>query len=270
MPTRIMKTTLQILPDTLALRLINKLSGRVKPLDIGELEQTALSQAKMIYLGRNRKIRAWEWGEGPIVVFIHGWGGQASQMALHAREIANRGFRSIVFDVTGHGKSNKNYAQWDYFIRDITDLSKSLNDQIFAYIGHSAGGMTMMAAHHHGRIQAEKFICVCAPSFPFPPIEGVQRRLEPRASVMSLYKKHISNQFEIPWNVLETSEFYTNPQSKLLLIYDKNDKYVPHFEGDKIHALHPNSTLVKTEKHGHIRILASDELNTIVDDYLNQ
>ncbi|WP_169545433.1 alpha/beta fold hydrolase [Sneathiella aquimaris] len=269
MPTKIVKKILPILPDTLALRIIGKAAGIVKPLDVREFEQAALSQAKPIYLGQKKQIRAWEWGTGPIVVLIHGWGGQASQMAPHAMEIAKRGFRCIIFDVTGHGRSSKNYTQWDYFIRDITDLSNSLNEEIYAYIGHSAGGMTMMAAHHHGRIQAKKLICVCAPSFPFPPIEGVRRKLNPRASVMSLYKAHISKQFEIPWNQLETSEFYTNPTSKMLLIYDKKDKFVPHTEGDKIHTLHPNSSLVKTEEYGHTRILASEELNTIVGDFLS-
>ncbi|OUR79065.1 hypothetical protein A9Q83_05650 [Alphaproteobacteria bacterium 46_93_T64] len=268
MPTRILKHVLQFVPDKLAIRLIRKISGQIKPLNLTELEQTAMAQAKAIRFGNEGEIKAWEWGAGPIVIFVHGWGGQASQMAPHAMEVSKLGFRSIVFDVTGHGNAEKNYTQWGYFIRDITKLSQSLNDKIYAYIGHSAGGVTMMAAHHLGRIEAEKLICVCAPSYPFPPLKAIQRKLNPRETVMPLYQEHISDQFEISWDELEKSAFYVDPKSKLLLVYDEKDRFVPHTEGDKIYALNPDASLIKTKDYGHTRILAAEELNTIVGDYL--
>ncbi len=268
MPTRIIKHILKITPDALAIRLVKRVVGQTKPLDLSKREKDAMALAKITKLGMNGEINAWEWGNGPIVVFVHGWGGQASQMAVHAQEISKRGYRCIVFDVTGHGDAPKNYTQWDYFIRDVTAFSKSLDDKIYAYVGHSAGAMTMMAAHHLGRIQAEKFICICAPSYPFPPIRALVRKLDPRNSVLSWYKKRIADQFEMSWSDLEKSEYYANPASHLLLVYDKKDRFVPHTEGDKIHSLCPKSTLVKTETYGHTRILVADELNIIVGDYL--
>lgn len=265
---KLVEFLLKILPNGLAIKLIRKLAGRVTPLKVSDEINENLSTATSLSLGPNGRLRAWSFGKGPIVILIHGWGGQASQMSILASEISKQGFRSIIFDVSGHGNDPDNYTQWDYFIRDIVDVSQSLDDEVYAYIGHSAGGMTMMAAHHHGRIIGEKFICICAPSYPFPPVRGVRNRINPRESLIRLFKGGIGAQFEIPWQELKSSHFYTAPKTELKLIYDKKDKFVPHTEGDKLHQLCEGSSLTKTETHGHTRILATEELQHLVLDFL--
>ncbi len=264
----LVKATLKILPNTLAIRLLRTVVGQTKPLPVPEEVQAMLSEAQPLTFGSRKDIRAWEWGHGPLVIFVHGWGGQASQMAPLASEIARQGFRCVIFDVSGHGNAPQNRTQWDYFIRDIADVTRSLNEKVYAYIGHSAGGMTMMAARKLGRIDAEKYVCICAPSYPFPPIRAVQQKLNPRDSIMDLYKTIISGQFEIPWNDLETSTYYSDPHAKLSLVYDEKDRFVPHTEGDKIHALCPGSSLFKTKDYGHTRILNAPELKKQALEFL--
>ncbi|MCG8490585.1 MAG: alpha/beta hydrolase [Sneathiellales bacterium] len=265
---KLVEISLKLLPNAISIKLIRKLAGRVKPLKVSEEIRDLISVSEPLSLGPKGHLRAWSFGKGPTVILVHGWGGQASQMATLASEISKKGFRTVIFDVTGHGDASKSYTQWDYFIRDIVDLSQSLGNEIYAYIGHSAGGMTMMAAHHLGRIEAEKLICICAPSYPFPPVRGVRSRLNPSESLIRLFKEGIAAQFEIPWQELKSSHFYTEPRAKLKLIYDKKDKFVPHSEGDKLHNLCEGSSLTKTESHGHTRILAADELQDLVLDFL--
>lgn len=262
------KFVLKIMPDPVALHMVVTLSGKIPPLKLTPVEQEAMATAKKLRFGD--KTVAWEWGAGPNVVLVHGWGGSAAQMAPLAVQVAGQGYRAIALDVTGHGASPAKRTRWGLFIEDITALSKYLGHNVHAFIGHSAGGMTMMAAHHHRQIQAPCYVCICAPSYPFPPIRGVAQRLAPRETVMALFKQHISKQFGIAWADLETSGFYADPKSDLLLVYEERDRFVPHTEGDKLHSVCPGSTLLKTRDYSHQKILTAPELFTAVGEFLGR
>lgn len=83
--------------------------------------------------------------QGPRVIFVHGWGGCAAQWAPLAVQISKSGFRAVALDVTGHGESPKWHMGYDYF-NDTVTLSQTLNTPVYAYVDHSSGALTMMAA----------------------------------------------------------------------------------------------------------------------------
>jgi pimeloyl-ACP methyl ester carboxylesterase len=201
-------------------------------------------------------------------VLVHGWGGGASQMTPLAAHLAAGGYRCVALDITGHGNTKKHHTRWRYFLRDVEAATRSLGTNVFAYIGHSAGGMTMMAARRHGRIEAQRYVCICAPSYPFPPVDRVKQILDPSDGVMARYKNYLGSEFDIPWQTLAAGESYAAAADNLLLVYDERDRFVPHSEGDRIHALCPGSTLVKTRDYSHQRILTAPELMVAVSRFL--
>jgi pimeloyl-ACP methyl ester carboxylesterase len=270
MLTTAAKYTLKIVSDAVAFRIVCAVAGRTRRPPVSPVEQKAMSKAVKRRYGESDQNVAWEWGKGPVVVLVHGWGGRGAQMAPLASQIADQGYRCIALDVTGHGDSPENHTRWDYFIRDTVALSRSLGEEVYAYVGHSAGGMTMMAARSLQQIRAERFVCICAPSFPFPPIHAVRRRLDPRETVLQRFKDDIATQFGIPWERLETANYYADAGPNLLLAYDERDRFVPHTEGDKIHALCAGSSLVKTRDYSHQRILTAPELFRAVSEFLRR
>jgi pimeloyl-ACP methyl ester carboxylesterase len=189
-------------------------------------------------------------------------------MAPLAASLAALGYRCVAPDVTGHGEAKKNYTRWSYFLRDVEALTQSLDTEVFAFVGHSAGGMTMMALRKHGRIDASRYVCICAPSYPFPPLNGIKKLLNPGDGVMERYKNYLGREFGMPWRLLEAGESYANAGSDTLLIYEERDRFVPHSEGDRIQALCPGSTLIKTRDYSHQRILGASELSCIVGQFL--
>jgi len=211
---------------------------------------------------------SWAWGDGPIVIFVHGWSGRAAQMAPLARYVASLGFRSVALDVTGHGDSPGRRTRWEYFFRDIAALSASLGEAVHAYVGHSAGGLTMMAARATKGIRARRYVCISAPSFPFPPIEVIRKKLDPRPSVLEGYKRYIAAQFQATWPELEAGRCYAGATSDTLLFYDETDRFIDHREGDRIKALCPGAHLVKTQAYGHQAILSAPELARDVGAFL--
>src|SRR4051794_5100704 len=90
----------------------------------------------------------------PTIVFVHGFALDMGTFYFQRQELAEQGDHRLVFyDQPGHGRSGK-LASGDY---DITALGKSLAavldatvpDGHIILVGHSMGGMTIMAFAEH-------------------------------------------------------------------------------------------------------------------------
>ena len=59
-----------------------------------------------VELVQNRdRVRAWQWGEGPPVLLVHGWEGHAAQFAGFIPRLLEQGFSAVAFDAPAHGQS---------------------------------------------------------------------------------------------------------------------------------------------------------------------
>jgi pimeloyl-ACP methyl ester carboxylesterase len=264
----IAKLMLKFVPVGVANLIVRTLAAMTRRPVVLPAERAAIMQSSIRRYGKNKQHIACVWGQGPLVIFVHGWGGRAAQLAPLAFEISNLGYRCVTLDVTGHGDSPKHHSSWDHFLNDITALSQSFNEEIYAYVGHSAGALAMMAARALRGVRAQRYVCICAPFFPYPPISVIQKKLQPKAAVLENYKKYIASQFEFTWAELESGCAYANAASDTLLIYDETDRFVNHGDADKIVALCPGVRLIKTNAYSHLGILASPELATALIDFL--
>jgi pimeloyl-ACP methyl ester carboxylesterase len=263
----IARNTIGLLPIEAGFVIARELAARPPRVRVASHEAAAMKSAE-----RRRNLgwsgdAAWSWGRGPEVALVHGWGGRAAQMAPLAAAIADLGYRTTVFDIAGHGDSKVTQARWEYFIRDIGTMADRIGD-VAAWIGHSAGGLAMMAARRVAGVSARKYVCICAPSHPFPPVRALAKRLNAGPALLARYRQFLGEQFQTTWDDLAAGSAFAGAGSDLLLCYDENDRLVDHTEGDRIHALCSGSQLVKTDAFGHTRILASPELAHTVGAFL--
>jgi pimeloyl-ACP methyl ester carboxylesterase len=257
---KLAKFALRILPPELAIYVVRFVAAKTQRARPSPDEEAAMMLSSKMHYGKDNKNVAWIWGQGPLVIFVHGWGGRAAQWAPLALQISKLGFRAVALDVTGHGDSPKWHTGYDYFLNDIAELSWKLNEEVYAYVGHSSGALTMMAARALWGIRAQRYACICAPSFPYPLINVVQKRLNLRPSVLENYKAYIAEQFECTWQELQSGCAYASAGADTLLFYDETDGFVNHSEGDKLLALCSGAELVKTKGYNHQKILAAPEL----------
>ncbi len=257
---KLARIALKAVPPPVAFSLTNALAARTQRPKLDGAEREALASAERIHYGDNDRNIALAWGTGPLVIMVHGWSGCAAQMAPLAVRIANSGFRAVALDVSGHGESPGKHTHWRYFLNDIPALAQSLGEPVYAYVGHSAGALTMMAARHAGNISAARYVCICAPSHPFPPINVIQKKLAPRPAIIERYKAFIAQQFGTTWDALHTGMVYRDLGTNTLLFYDKTDRFVDHSEGDKVAGIAHGARLIKTDRYSHAKILTAPEL----------
>lgn len=269
MVPNLMRGLVRALPTALAVRLVVALANKMQRPPVRPPEQALLDEATRVPYGADFSNVAWSWGSGPLVLLVHGWNGRAAQLAPLAKAIADAGFRAVAIEVTGHGASPGRSTAWRFFIRDVAALAEALQSPVHALVGHSAGALTMMAARRVKGLQAQRYVCIAGPSFPFPPLEAVRQRLDPPEGVLDGYREHLARSFSTSWAALEAGSSFEGAGEGLLLVYDEGDRYVPHSQGDRILSLCPGARLVKTTGHSHTRILQAPELAREVVAALN-
>jgi pimeloyl-ACP methyl ester carboxylesterase len=267
-------------PAEFAKFLMQKLSSG-QPMPLRPQDAALLEGAQAFRFGPDDSRCAWSLGEGPLVLMIHGWGGRGVQMAPLARTLALAGFRCVFFDAGGHGDSRREPIGFDLFINDAGALTKHVAEPVFAWIGHSAGGLGMMAARATRGLEAERYVCIAAPLFPYVPIATIKQKFAPSEEVIELVKGALAAQFETSWPALEAGRVFepgfarssgtrdgdernghARDARKLLVAFDVDDERVRHADAERIAEIWPGARIVKTEKFGHNKLLQSPEVLT--------
>ena len=81
-------------------------------------------------------------GQGPAILILHGWGGSSDSWISVQEILAKEGFKIIVPDFPGFGKSETPFEPWGVreYSNFVLNLTKILELQKFFLLGHSFGG----------------------------------------------------------------------------------------------------------------------------------
>jgi non-heme chloroperoxidase len=98
-----------------------------------------------------------DWGNGPAIVFSHGWPLSADAWDEQLLYFASRGFRAIAHDRRGHGRSGQSWNgnDMDTYADDLATLIEKLQLQHIVLVGHSSGGGEVaryLGRHGNGRV----------------------------------------------------------------------------------------------------------------------
>ena len=96
---------------------------------------------------QQHELAAWVWGQGPVVILTHGWGGRAGRFSALAESLLANGFRVVVFDAPAHGASMGHQASLPEFARALRDVGSTFGS-IHGLVGHSLGGAAVSLAMH--------------------------------------------------------------------------------------------------------------------------
>lgn len=220
-------------------------------------ENQLLKEAKSFRIMVNDKyISCWKWGNGPTIIYAHGWNGRGIQFYPFIKESLARGYSVIAFDGPGHGESDGNTSS--YF--EMTDTVRAVlnycgQDDVVAIVGHSFGASAIINALSKDKHDLR--VVLIAPAL------GIKEMLDiaflmhgvPR----DIYRKLIGEYEERFGYNLESD----NPKSLLneyqlqaLIIHDTQDKVTPFEESESVSAKFHSIDLFATTGLGHKRVLS--------------
>lgn len=221
-----------------------------------------------------RNVAAWRWGEsGPAVLLMHGWGGNAAQMASFAEPLVRAGYRAIAFDAPGHGASagsrlGARRSSFFDFADALVEVSRRAGD-VAAVIAHSGGcTATASAIRRNGwRVPAAVFIAPMGSPLAYRTI--FQQALGFSDDVMRRFAANTEQLLQFQWHELEVPEVARIAETpRLLVIHDREDPETSWREGATIAETWPNATLRTVNGLGHRRVLRDAETIAAAVDFI--
>jgi len=199
-------------------------------------------------------IAIYKWGEGPVVLFVHGWSGRGSQVAAFIEPLMRAGYQVIAVDAPGHGESPGERTNILKCAAVLQALNKTCGP-VHAAITHSFGGMVLAYAMKQG-MQVECAVCISAPANVEFLIDGFTHTLNMHKSVVDVLWRLLNQRFENDFSErISTVNNVKELNVPALIIHDEDDVGVPWQQGRLIADAWPGAQFLKTKGLGHGRIL---------------
>jgi hypothetical protein len=232
-------------------------------------EQQFLENGTMFHIHvHDKDIRCWKWGQGPGILFVHGWNGRGVNFAYFFKSIIDTGFSVITYDAPAHGESEgqvTNYFELSDTVRSFLNPSRGLNIQ--SIIAYSIGGSATINCISKDNPTVDTVLI--APALKLKELlfnafnyhgvpEVVYRNLVADMERYYGYDVHQDNP-----DVLVKSI-----SSKMLIVHDKGDRTIPYTDSKTLSDNTDNFYLHTTEGLGHKQILKDNAVIDVITTYL--
>jgi pimeloyl-ACP methyl ester carboxylesterase len=216
---------------------------------------------------RTGRLTGWSWGSGAPMLLVHGWEGQANQMARIAESVVARGFRAIALDLPAHGGSDGTWASAVTFADAIHHVVEQ-EGRLSGLLAHSLGGAASGLALSEG-LEVDR-VCLLSPvaePTPFAAKLGRWAGLEDE-QLPELFAA-IERRGGISFANLYLPTRLLSLSAKLLVMHDPEDSEVPIEHGQAIARAAPHGRLVPMTGVGHHRILEDALVVAAATDFLS-
>ncbi|KAA3646284.1 MAG: alpha/beta hydrolase [Chloroflexi bacterium] len=208
------------------------------------------------------------WGtEGPLVLLMHGWGGNRGQLSYFVNPLLAAGYRVVAFDAPAHGatpgEQTNGFEMAQAMLRVIEEIG-----QPYAVIAHSLGTLAATVALQQG-LQVEKLV-----------YSGAMRRLsdaleafmhmntfteETRDAILADVLTRFGDDV---WELTSLDKQLPKFDIPALLFHDRKDEITPYISSVAIARAWPSAKLISTDGLGHRRILQDEEVIRQVVEFL--
>ncbi len=260
---------LQAISPALAAQLAAAAMFRTQRKPRADWEQRIAERAEhLIVDGPSGDIAVQRWGQGPLVMLVHGWNGRGSQLGAFVEPLLEAGFQVVAFDAPGHGASDGSTSSLVHFANAfdaVADAVRPFFQPLRGVVAHSLGGAAVMFALSRAQdrprstsepgVKAPRLVFVAPPIDLHDFVSTVSSELglsQPTEQVLnSLVEQRIGHRMED----LHALRHAASMRAPLLVLHDEQDRAVPLACGESLVQAWPGAELRKTNGLGHTRIL---------------
>lgn len=266
--------------------------------------QTAPAQSEGAATIYGVRIHYVEAGSGPVVVLLHGLGGNTTNWAFNIAPLAQK-YRVVVLDQIGFGQSDKpliNYRIATYV--DFLDaFLKELKIERASFVGNSMGGWVAASYALAHPEKVERLVLVDAAGFAFAPGFDTAQLIKLNPSTREGMKELVSRVFynkqifmsdafinasmaarinagdghtirSITESIIRREDFLDNRLSVIkqptLVIWGREDGLLPLADGQRFQKEIPGAQLLVFDQCGHVpQVEKAAEFNAAVLKFLD-
>lgn len=199
-------------------------------------------------------VAVYRWGDGPVVLFMHGWSGRGTQVAAFVRPLLGAGYRVMAVDAPGHGDTPGDRTNLLECAR-VLQVFEQHYGPLHGAITHSLGGMVLAYAMAQG-LAISRAVCIAAPARVEFLVERFAHMMAMPDRVVANLKRRLEQRFDAAiWDIMATDANAARLDVPALVIHDEDDVSVPWQQGELIAGAWSGAQFMKTQGLGHTRIL---------------
>jgi len=218
----------------------------------------------------DRVVVGYSWGQGPVLLLVHGWAGRASQFKSFVEYFGEAGYTTVSFDAPAHGLSKGKETTIIDFKNAILEIEK-ITGKIEVIIGHSLGGAAGLYALSEG-LDISTLITISTPSIGDEIIKEFASRLNASQRAQDFLKRAIYQRLNRTFDEFMASYFIKKipDHIDMLILHDEHDREASLINAERLAEAYPRALYQKTTGLGHVRILRDKAIlemcrNFIVD-----
>jgi pimeloyl-ACP methyl ester carboxylesterase len=217
---------------------------------------------------QQEKLAAWEWGRGPTVVLVHGWGSRAGRLTDLARALVAGGFRVVAYDAPAHGLSSGRYASLPEFARALQSVAEAAGP-IFGVVGHSLGGAAATLAIHDG-LEAGRVVLLAPPADVVVFSHAFASHVGLPARAHATMRRNLETRLRMRWDDIHIPTLAPHLRIPALVVHDREDPDVPYSHAEEIVRAWPDARLLTTTGLGHRALLRDPAVVRATVEFLQQ
>jgi pimeloyl-ACP methyl ester carboxylesterase len=222
------------------------------------------------------RLNVLSWGQGPVVLLVHGWSGWWQQLSVYVEPLVAAGFRVVAWDAPSHGESAPGrYGRHYSSIADLVDAVDAVAAQIgevHGIVAHSAGAMAAGVAIASGRVAPRRVVLVSPSVTGDDHIAYLAGRLDWGPRTERLVQVYTDRRHGIRMADYDVPQLIAESSAELpaaIMIYDEGDREVPTDSAARLAEHWPCAEVVTTSGYDHFRVLWAPETVVRAVDFLS-
>ncbi len=207
-----------------------------------------------------------EWGEGPVVLLLHGWSGGAADFTATIGALSVAGFRVVAYDAPAHGDSGGRQTNLVDCMGAVLQVAGRVGP-VWAVVGHSFGAQVGALAANHG-LDIRRLGMIGPPADLRALTLARAARLGVPLRIVDRALERLARRLDVSWPDLLTARLVSTLDLPLLVVHDRDDTHVPYAHGEQIAAAGRNARLLTTTGLGHHGVLLDDAVHVELMEFL--
>lgn len=220
----------------------------------------------------DKSVPVYLWGEGPLVILVHGWSGSGTQFRYFIPQLVAAGYRVAAFDAPAHGSHPGRYAHLLDFSDTLVGIQRELGE-VDSVIAHSLGTLASVLATHRG-LSARQMVMLAPHMNVKEMIDFYAGLLKLNAQLVAGFKEKVKHRIqtilglEDVWELLNPAALFNGQNIQGLLMYDREDAVVPLSVFNEIDSLWQPQHTLQTSGLGHYLLFKDNVLIGQVVEYI--
>jgi predicted alpha/beta hydrolase family esterase len=239
-------------------RLVNRMAFRPSRLPMPSRYEYLLDNADSYTQLQHgaRTIPVYSWGQGPVILGVHGWAGAGIQFGAWVNPLVEAGYRVVLFDAPAHGRAQGESTNLFEMAEVVARVAASVG-RVHGVLAHSIGCIAAARAIADG-LQPDYLVMLAPPVSLTAVMDNLGRQLGLSQNVLAVHLQLMEERFgKSVWEQLDLEALSRTLTQRGLMVIDDDDTSISPDESERVFNNWENANVLRTRSLGHHRLLWS-------------